>query len=149
MVRGYFAYGSNMNPARMRERGMQFTACEGARLTGFRLVFDKASKAHPEIGHANLVYDPESVVEGVLYSLVTQHEIARMDPYENAPVNYSREVVRVAHGESCWTYFANPGVRCQGLLPSRTYLNHLLAGKEYLSDVYYQMLCEVQCLEDR
>ena len=138
-----------MNSARMRERGMQFTASEGARLRGFRLVFDKASKAHPDIGHANLVYDRQSVVEGVLYRLLSDQEIVRMDPFENAPINYSREVVQVIGGVSCWTYFANPGVRRQGLAPSRSYLNHLLAGKTHLSDVYYQKLCQVQCLEDR
>ncbi len=148
MVSFYFAYGSNMNPVRVSERGMQFDAVQGGRLEGFRLVFDKASKAHPDIGHANLTYDPAAAAEGVVYRLTSASEITRMDPYENAPVNYSREVVTVA-GVHCWTYFANPAVRFAGLKPSRSYLNHLLAGREYLTPEYYRMLCAVECVEGR
>lgn len=149
MVAFYFAYGSNMNPQRMLERRMQFSHAQGARLAGFRLEFDKSSKTHPEIGHANIVYDPDSAVEGVLYSLVDSREIGRMDKFENAPINYSRDVVELANRVHCWTYFANPGVRQAGLRPSRSYLNHLLAGKAFLSDSYYQMLSRWECLEDR
>jgi hypothetical protein len=149
MVDCYFAYGSNMNPARMRERGMQFSRARGAKLPGLRLVFDKASKAHPQIGHANLVYDPAATTEGVLYTLVEPAEIARMDPFEHAPINYSRDVVRILDGTLGWTYFANPAVRRAGLKPSRSYLNHLLAGKEFLSPDYFQMLYRWDVLEDR
>ena len=156
MVVGYFAYGSNMNPARMRERGMRFSQALGARLEGLRLVFDKASKvdfgadaaASQQIGHANVVYDPGGVVEGVVYHLVDAAEILRMDPFECAPVNYSREVVQPRGHTSCWIYFANPGVRRSGLRPSRSYLNHLLEARGFLSSDYYQMLQQIDAVED-
>ena len=148
----YFAYGSNMNVERMRERGMQFEMVVDARLHGFELQFHKTSRKHPDVGHANVAYAPGATVEGVLYELSGPEEITRMDPFESAPVNYSREVVQVVtpHGTlSSWTYFANPAVLQPGLKPPRSYLEHLLAGRPFLSDEYYQMLRSWDCLEDR
>ena len=131
----------------MRARGMRFVAAQGARLLNVRLVFDKASRLHPGIGHANLQYAPGEVVEGVLYELADATEIARMDRFENAPINYSREVIHTAAGDLCWTYFANPAVLRSPLLPSREYLDHLLAGAPYLSAAYLRRLAAWPCAE--
>lgn len=180
MVARYFAYGSNMNPDRVRERGVEFVHASAAALPGFTLVFDKTSRHHEGVGHANLRYAPGSRVEGVLYWLATRDEIGKMDRFESTPVNYSREVVRVlvshqvlpgdpvqaATGHppprapgviagdaqamvDTWTYFANPAVRSASLKPPRSYLNHLLAGRSYLSDEYYAMLERWPCEENR
>ncbi len=60
----YFAYGSNMNPQRVRERGLAVVRAEAARLPGFRLAFDKCSApgaagvGRAASGHASL---PEPV----------------------------------------------------------------------------------------
>lgn len=135
----YFAYGSNMNPDRVRERGLNVVACESATLAGFALRFDKVSRQHPTESHANIVYQPAATVEGVLYELAGQDDILRMDRFENTPVNYSREAVLAqtsGGAKSAWTYFANPAVRADGLTPSDDYLAHLLAGREYLSANY-------------
>ena len=91
----YFAYGSNMNPARVRERGLEVTAYCGASLEGVRLVFDKVSRRHPNFAHANIVYAPGERVEGVLYRLASAAEILKMDPFERAPWNYGRDAVLV------------------------------------------------------
>ena len=138
-------------------------AC-GARLQGFALAFDKTARHHEGVGHANLIYEPESRVEGVLYWLSTVTEIEKMDPFERAPINYSREVVRVEvstadlrsiSGEQdsslvpTWTYFANPAVRQPDLLPPRSYLDHLLAGERFLSSDYLAMLRRWPCEESR
>lgn len=166
MVARYFAYGSNMNPERVRERGIDFVHAAGARLEGFSLVFDKTSRKHAGVGHANVVLAPGSMVEGVLYWLRTTEEIGKMDRFESAPVNYSREVIHVcvdaphlpeSHPEpidghaviTTWTYFANPAVRRPDLLPPRSYLNHLLAGRPFLSDDYYAMLESWPCEESQ
>ena len=170
MVARYFAYGSNMNPARVRERGIRFAHAAGARLSDFALVFDKTSKKHAGLGHANVRHAPGQVVEGVLYWLETAEEIGKMDRFESTPVNYSREVihVQVSHAHlpedswldapadpdeqvliSTWTYFANPAVRQDGLRPPRSYLEHLLAGQPFLSNSYYRMLQAQPCEEDR
>jgi gamma-glutamylcyclotransferase (GGCT)/AIG2-like uncharacterized protein YtfP len=148
VIRAYFAYGSNMNPARVAARGLRIAACESARLEGVRLVFDKASNDHPECAHANLAFGRNGVVEGVLYRLVDADEIRKMDPFERTPINYSRDaiVVETTHGSvNAWTYFANPGVRRAGLRPERAYLEHLLAGRPYLSAPYYSWLDRTPC----
>jgi len=147
----YFAYGSNMNPARVAARGLRTVGIRGAALTGYRLVFDKSASDHPRSAHANLLPDPTAAVEGVLYALADSQEIEKMDPFERTPINYRRERVVVdADGERvvAWTYFANPAVRRAGLQPTRDYLAHLLAGRAYLSAAYVARLEAVACVDD-
>lgn len=151
MTRFYFAYGSNMNPARVTARGLRFDHVSNAVLAGVRLTFDKQSREHPRSGHANLTFDRTSNSEGVLYRLRDAQEICRMDPFEAAPVNYSRDVVIVeAEGErvAAWTYFANAAVIRPALRPERRYLEHLLAGRDYLSAHYFEWLSSTACVDD-
>lgn len=148
----YFAFGSNMNPERVRQRGLVVEHAEAAALHGFRLVFDKHAREHAGTGHANVVWAPGEVVEGVLYHLAGPDEILKMDPFENAPWSYSREVVVLsANGGArhAWTYFANAAARRDGLVPPRSYLNHLLAGKPYLSPEYFRRLRAWPCIEEQ
>lgn len=151
MPRFYFAYGSNMNPQRVAERGLRFDRVCGASLAGMRLSFDKQSREHPHCGHANLTFDRNDTVEGVLYALHDDAEIARMDRFEQAPINYSRDVVVVTSASeriAAWTYFANPAVTRNGLRPARIYLEHLLAGRPYLSPGYFERLRGTRCVDD-
>ena len=139
----YFAYGSNMKPARVAERGLLVTDVRGARLPGYRLTFNKVSREHSRNGHANIEFEPRSFTEGVLYELAHPDEILKMDPFERAPWNYGREIIAVHAGETtiwAWTYFANPAVLVPGLSPSEDYLRHLLAGRDFLSDEYFDSL---------
>ena len=139
----YFAYGSNMNPARMRARGLLVRSMCAARLPGYALCFDKQSAAHAGTGHANLTRDLSAIAEGVLYELVAEAEILKMDPFENAPINYGREVVEVQTHRGvvpAWTYFANDAVRVADARPEQAYLAHLLAGRPFLSDAWYARL---------
>jgi len=118
----YYAYGSNMNPERVSDRGLSFDRVVAGWVRGLGLRFNKQSKEHPHCG---------------------EHMINRMDPFEKAPVNYSREPIAVQTQEGpiiSWVYFANPAVLREGLVPSQDYLNHLLAGRPYLSDDYYARL---------
>lgn len=147
----YFAYGSNMNPARVRERGLAVTRIEAARLGGFRLAFDKHAADHAGAGHASIAWQPDAAVEGVLYWLADPGQIERMDVFERTPVNYSREMVQVQTASGpvwTWTYFANPAVLRVGLRPPRAYLAHLLAGRAYLSEGYHAGLAAWPCVED-
>lgn len=139
----YFAYGSNMNPARVAERGLRVTAVCGASLKNRRLVFDKVSRLHPNAAHANVVYAPGERVEGVLYRLASAEEILKMDPFERAPWNYGRDAVQVQIGDAvlwAWTYFANRAVRREGLSPPADYLAHMLAGRDHLPADYFDRL---------
>ncbi len=151
MSRYYFAYGSNMNPARVTQRGLRFDRVQSAAIAQVRLTFDKQSREHPHSGHANLTFARGARTEGVLYRLESAFEIERMDRFEAAPINYSRDVVwaRTADGEvAAWTYFANAAVIRPGLMPERTYLDHLLAGQCYLSEAYFEWLRATACVDD-
>ena len=150
IVEHYFAYGSNMNPQRVGERGLEFDEVRPGRLANRRLVFDKLSRNHPHVAHANIVHAPGEFVEGVLYRLRPPDEILKMDPFERTPVYYGRDVVQVAsEGQriSAWTYFANRALRREGLRPQRAYLEHLLAGRPYLSPEYYRWLQGQECAD--
>jgi gamma-glutamylcyclotransferase (GGCT)/AIG2-like uncharacterized protein YtfP len=139
----YFAYGSNMNPARVAQRGLQVRDAVGGQLTDYDLVFNKMSRDHAGVGHANIEFRRGAVTEGVLYELAAVEEIYKMDPFERAPWNYGREVVEVQHAQGAtwaWTYFANPAVIRADLSPPLEYLDHLLAGAQFLSQDYFDRL---------
>ena len=132
-----------MNPARVAARGLHTMGACAASLEDYRLCFDKASGRDRSYGHAHVRYHRDEVVEGVLYRLADAGEILKMDPYERAPWNYGRDVVRVRSGAGdlwAWTYFANPAVLVPGLRPQADYLAHLLAGHGFLSAQYVEYL---------
>ena len=78
MNRFYFAYGSNMNPDRIRER------IPGARLVGKATI--KGWKLAERL-YADIERSKGSRVEGVLY-LVNETERFRLDSYEGYPHIY-------------------------------------------------------------
>lgn len=150
--RCYFAYGSNMRAERVADRGLEVVDLCSGWLPNLGLRFNKADGAHPGSGHANIVYAPGEHVEGVLYTLASTQEITKMDPFEKAPWNYGRDALWVNLGSpgqnpssminrrSAWTYFANAAVQRDGLMPTRDYLDHLLAGADLLSPQYLERL---------
>jgi len=143
IVRCYFAYGSNMDVARVRTRAMPFLSVKSARLHGYALVFDKVAQSHAREAHANIQPRVNGLVEGVLYELAEPEAILVMDRFEQTPINYSREVVSVETADGlchAWTYFANPARRAPGRAPGRAYLQHLLAGEPFVSDTYLAFL---------
>lgn len=144
----YFAYGSNMNPARMAARGMQYVESAPAELSGWRLRFNKRAEGRKGVAFANIVEAPGEQVEGVLYRLARPAEIRRMDPYEGYPQRYTRIPMDVRAGEvfrRAWVYVANTDWQQEGLTPERVYLNHLLAGRPWLSESYFRRLLQTRC----
>lgn len=147
-VQHYFAYGSNMNAARVTERRLRYDQISSAKLNGFALRFNKRSRKTPVSGRANIVQRKESSVFGVLYRLEQPNEIVKMDRFEHAPIDYRRLIVEVeANGQTivCWTYIANHRVVDNSLVPQRSYVNHLLAGREYLPKEYVEELDSIVC----
>jgi|TARA_Y100000310_G_C20688079_1_gene820385 cation transport regulator ChaC len=147
----YFAYGSNMDVARMQERQMDFDHAEGGVLRDFRLAFNKRSTRQIGMASANVVQCAGSRVEGVVYRLLGSACITKMDPYEGYPLGYDRRklTIRLRGGDEqpAWVYTANADYIDETLKPARWYLNHLLAGREHLSEDYYQHLTQVPCLK--
>lgn len=143
-----------MNPRRMAARGMRFLSAERACLDGWHLRFNKRAQGKSGVAYANVVDRAGESVEGVLYRLVSEDEIARMDPFEGCPQLYQRHLMSVILPErkSCgdaWVYVATQAWQEEGLLPERGYLNHLLAGRPWLSRAYYQTLRAHPCLPER
>ena len=140
-----------MNADRMIERGLRFSRALSGSLEHLALAFNKLAADAPHRSYANVVYARNQVVEGVLYQLDHVDEIYKMDPFEGAPRLYSREIYSVSTDEGmipAWVYVANRAMIRDGMKPERWYLNHLLAGKAFLSDDYYQELQQVVCLDD-
>lgn len=146
----YFAYGSNMNSERMSARDLQvLSACSGW-LEGFGLRFNKRSRRDATLACANVVYAPGERVEGVLYHLAIPTEIIKLDPHEGTPFMYSRELFQVQTISSllpAWTYIANPAVIDNTIRPARWYVEHLLAGKAFLTPEYWDRIDQTPCRE--
>jgi gamma-glutamylcyclotransferase len=142
----YFAYGSNMNSERLRKRIGYLPPSRKALLQDYALLFNKTNYKNPTEGFANIVPQTGSQVEGILYEM-TDKDIAKLDQFEGVPTHYIRQAINVeCEGKitNALTYIAVT-VK-EGLKPSPEYLNHLLAGKAYLSEAYYQQLANTACL---
>lgn len=145
----YFAYGSNMNPARVEARiGTVRRALPGV-LRDHALRFDKASRV-PGISHANVATAPGERVEGALFELLEPEQIECMDPFEGYPHDYDRLRLPI---HTClgpieaWVYVAAPGTTGEALRPAREYLEHLLAGEDFLSADYHARLSGVEAVQ--
>jgi len=142
----YFAYGSNMNPERLIKRIGYLPPLQKASLQDYAVVFNKPNAINPNEGFANIVPQAGAEVEGILYE-VTDEDMGKLDQFEGVPNHYIRQSISVVSQQLIFdavTYIAV--IVKKGLKPSRGYLNHLLAGKDYLSETYYQQLAKTICL---
>lgn len=141
----YFAYGSNCSEDVMRRKEVRFTSRRRGTLHDFALLFNKRSEreALPDaVGFANINDQPGAHVEGILYEVVNE-DLGTLDATERYPDHYDRVAVVVESDcgpVECWAYKAQPAMTSDGLVPSRNYLNHILAGREFLSEQYYDAL---------
>ena len=123
----YFAYGSNLNPERMRRRIPDARPVGRATLRGWRLV---------ERLYADIEKARGGRVEGVLY-LVTPTELRRLDAYEGYPNVYNCVKV-IVHAE----LMGNRATRYR--IPAFTYAmtpatRKARDGKPYPAD--YRIVC--------
>jgi len=146
----YFAYGSNMNPERMKKRGIEFSQRRHATLKAYRLEFNKVASRDPKEGYANIVQFENGIVEGVLYD-IEDSDLSKLDRYEGYPDHYKRVEVKVQlddrQGVEAVSYIAQPDRARYGLMPSRDYLSHLLAARDVLSEAYRRKLEAWQTLD--
>lgn len=141
----YFAYGSNLNEKRMIERGVNFKSKERGTLKGYRFVINKKSQKNPTVGFANIVKDDISEVEGIIYE-VTYNDILNLDGFEGFPKHYYRIFLPIGDKE-CIVYIANDKWTVSNeLLTTEEYKNHILEGKLFLSEKYYEKLLEMKTL---
>jgi gamma-glutamylcyclotransferase len=124
----YFAYGSNLQRARLRERIGGWTKEQTAILKGYKLKFAKGYIGH-ESGRANIEPNLASEVKGAIY-LITEDQFRKLDGREGARIGvYRRAPVSVeSEGKqvSATTYEMKEEI-C-ALKPSTDYLNLVLDG---------------------
>ena len=142
----YFAYGSNLNAERMKERRAFFTKRETSKLTGYKLEFSKRNPEKPGAGFANIIATPEApnIVHGILYTL-EEGGLLKLDVFEGTSKGcYKRVQVNVERDDGSFAevtaYEATESYYQRGLKPERWYLDHLLAGKDFLPPEYFSFL---------
>lgn len=140
----YFAYGSNMSEERMISRHISYESRTFAKLTGYKLIFNKqASKGN--YVYANIMVSENDIIEGVLYEF-PDVEISKLDKFEGVPNHYRKIQVNIEDQNgtiaSAITYVAKEDKIVDGLLPQKEYLNHLLAAQDLLSPLYFEKLKE-------
>ena len=138
----YFAFGSNMNPDRMRKRKAFFTERVGAKLSDYKISF--TFRRPDGCGSCNIKPDKNSVVHGALYTLECGG-LDRLDVFEKVSKGcYRRQcvIVETSDGEKieATTYVVTDEFYQEGLVPRREYLDHCLAGKDVLPAEYYDFL---------
>ena len=151
----YFAYGSNMNPARLadqrlKERAVQMGPRIGGRLDGWRLAFNKIARSPAGAAAGNIVEAPGEVVHGTLNQM-PDAGLAVLDIWEGAAGgHYKRQTVPVVRADTGETVEAVTYIALkvgEGLKPTREYLDHLLAGKDLLTAAYWETLKKTETLD--
>jgi gamma-glutamylcyclotransferase len=144
----YFAYGSNMNPARLvhgrlAEKGVAMGRRIGGRLDGWQLAFNKVARTPPGAGAGNIVVTPGRVVHGTLNEM-PDAGLDVLDIWEGvATGHYERRLLPVIRADTGATIEAVAYVALkvgEGLRPTRDYLGHFLAGRDLLPPDYWEML---------
>ena len=144
----YFAYGSNMNPARLvdgrlRREGVDIGRRVGGRLDGWQLTFDKIARSPQGSGAGNIVIAPGGRVHGTLNEM-PEAGLKVLDVWEGvAGGHYKRRMVSVVRSDDGETVEAVTYVALKtaaGLRPTRDYLGHLLAGRDLLPQKYWEWL---------
>ena len=130
-----FAYGSNMDPAQMRER------CPESDLSWFiaearnwRLCFPRSS-IRRKGGVGSIVTNESTSVWGVVFA-VSPKDLKRLDSFEGVGRSYRRDHIDVLNqrGNSyrVWTYFANPQEDpAKEYTPHGDYIENYVRGAEY------------------
>lgn len=140
----YFAYGSNMNPARLVERRVTVKTRVCGRLDGWRLAFNKKRTTVPVSGAGNIVPASGEAVFGTLNE-IDQAGLVALDVFEGvATGQYRRDLVSVIRTDTGETVeavaYVALNVGDEDLRPLREYLDHLLAGRDLLPLDYWERL---------
>ena len=129
-----------MDVQQMNDRKANFTKTQKGILKDWKLVFNKINRRLNGAGFANIVPESNSSVEGIIFE-VNEITIDLLDNYEGSPNAYHKKIMSVetSNGESinCILYIANHSKTSNSLKPEKKYLNHLLKGKEFLSENYF------------
>jgi len=150
----YFAYGSNMATARLRERMPSAKPLGIATLSGHELRFHKRSKDGSGKCNAFATDGDESAVVGVLFSF-DPAERRKLDAAEGAGKGYDATTVTVVNDKGrrrkVLTYIASNETIDESLKPYSWYKDHVLAGgREHglPQDYIDECIANVEAVED-
>jgi gamma-glutamylcyclotransferase (GGCT)/AIG2-like uncharacterized protein YtfP len=145
----YFAYGSNLDECRLRDRCPGATLVSVGSLQNFRLDFTVYSDGW-KAGAADVVRSAGDEVWGLIFEL-TDADLDELDRFEGYPHQYIRHVFRI--GSSCgeldaWVYTAK---RKRGFVaPLRRYVEIIRAAaiRHSFPEAYIRMLNHVMVIDD-
>ncbi|KAI1289564.1 Gamma-glutamylcyclotransferase [Halotydeus destructor] len=141
----YFAYGSNLLPARLRLANKSATKVSNGILPGYMIVFANYSNFWKG-GAATIIKDDESYVMGVVYEL-SQEDAASLDAQESG---YDAIQVDIETGRGqrmkCKTYTMKEELSVKLTLPSLSYKNVIIAGakENKFSEEYVTLLNNIE-----
>lgn len=154
----YFAYGSNMLEARLKDRPrVPSASCIGVgMLRGYRICFHKKGMDGSAKCNALETGQLDDVVYGVVFH-IPDADVILLDKVEGVSSGgYSRRLVNIAmfnnsREQSVDCYIANEKFIDDSLLPFEWYKAMVVAGaiEHNLPEEYVQLLREHQSLEDR
>lgn len=146
-ARAYFAYGSNLHPARMAARLARPRLIGTAVLAAHALRFDKRGRD----GSGKCTIEPatDACVHGAVYHLTADDE-QRLDIIEGVGGGYDVQYVTLARHGTVRTYVANAAARCPGLPVFDWYLGLVVAGARHLGlpAPYLARLASLPCVAD-
>ena len=145
----YFAYGSNMDLARLETarlipEGLRVKDRVLGRVDGWQLVFNKPWSKFSGGGAANIMEHPTAHIYGTL-NLMDPRGLDVLDHYEGVSGGHYRRaplcVARPAYNDvvDAVVYLAD-GELDATLIPPRFYLDHLLEGRDLLPADYKNFL---------
>jgi len=147
----YFAYGSNMSLARLRERTPGARRLGSYALRGHVLCFHKVGTDGSGKCDAFATKDPSDLVLGALFEVDASEKI-HLDQVEGVGLGYEQKEVMVedASGrqEKAYTYYATD--IDVSLKPYSWYKNHVLLGaiESALPSAYIEKISSIDSYQD-
>jgi cation transport regulator ChaC len=146
----YFAYGSNMDPLQMKQKGVEFSQRIHAFLRGYTLRFNKIATKNAQEGEGkgNIIKNENEIVEGTLYDGIPAAGMKTLRENE-AGYNEKTVTVELDNGErlKAVASIARDDRIREGLKPTKKYLKHYLAAQDILSKPYMQKLRSIETLD--
>lgn len=148
----YFAYGSNIDPIVMLERGIRYHERIPGILLGYGLRFNKLARKDSDIGYASIVESLKENTEGALY-IIEEDGLKKLDRYEGYPDHYDKYIGNIQTSKlgsmDAFVYVAQKEKTKKDLFPTKEYLSHILAGKDLFSKTYYEQLKRTKTIEEK
>ena len=119
----YFAYGSNLNHQQMKNRCSTAKYIKKHTLNGYELCFSHKTN-HSVYGHANIVKNKKSKVNGALWD-ITKKDEKELDGYEGVSYNYYQKKYFTFKGKIVLVYVQKIYYIQK---PNSTYLHTIIEG---------------------